>query len=98
MIPFVKKIPAVEHFKALVLMFKTVKTPPNRQKPISFVSFLDLLAKAYFAKPLAAFGKTFVRRSSTRFGFLLVPYRVFGPIYTYFKLNCLNFYSSLSYS
>ena len=26
-IPFVKKIPAVEHFKALVLMFKTIKTP-----------------------------------------------------------------------
>ena len=27
MIPFVKKIPAIEHFKALVLMFKPVKTP-----------------------------------------------------------------------
>jgi len=26
-IPFVKKMPAVEHFKALVLMFKTVKNP-----------------------------------------------------------------------
>ena len=64
----------------------------------AIVSFPDLLAKAYLAKPLAAFGKTFVRRSSTRFGFLLVPRGVFRPIYTYFKLNCLNFYSSLSYS
>ena len=36
-IPFAKKMPAIEHFKALVLMFKTVKTPPNRQKPISYV-------------------------------------------------------------
>ena len=26
-IPFVKKIPAIEHFEALVLMCKTVKTP-----------------------------------------------------------------------
>ena len=31
-------------------------------------SFLDLPAKAYLAKPLAAFGKTFVRRSGTRRG------------------------------
>ena len=64
----------------------------------AIVSFPDLLAKAYLAKPLAAFGKTFVRRSGTRFGFLLVPRGVIGPIYTYFKLNYLNFYSSLSYS
>ena len=64
----------------------------------SIISFLDLLAKAYFAKPLAAFSKTFVRRSSTRFGFLLVPRGVFRPIYTYFKPNYLNFHSSLSYS
>ena len=62
------------------------------------VSFPDLLAKADFAKPLAAFGKTFVRRSGTRFGFLLVPRGVFRPIYTYFKPNYLNFHSSLSYS
>ena len=62
------------------------------------VSFPDLLAKAYFAKPLAAFGKIFVRRSVTRFGFLLVLYGVIGPIYTYFEPNYLNFYSSLSYS
>ena len=62
------------------------------------VSFPDLLAKAYLAKPLAAFGKTFVRRSGTRFGFLLVPRGAFRPIYTYFKPNYLNFYSSLSYS
>ena len=70
----------------------------NSTEASSFVSFPDLLAKAYLAKPLAAFGKTFVRRSGTRFGFLLVPRRVFRPIYTYFKLNYLNFYSSLSYS
>ena len=62
------------------------------------VSFPDLLAKAYIAKPLAAFGKTFVRRSGTRFGFLLVPRGVFRLIYTYFEPNCLNFHSSLSYS
>ena len=30
--------------------------------------FPDLLAKAYLAKPLAAFGKSFVRRSGTRRG------------------------------
>jgi len=35
-IPFIKKMPAIEHFKALVLMFKTIK-PPNRQNPISYV-------------------------------------------------------------
>ena len=64
----------------------------------NLVSFPDLLAKAYLAKPLAAFGKTFVRRSGTRFGFLLVLRGVFGPIYIYFELNYLNFYSSLSYS
>ena len=57
---------------------------------MSLVSFLDILAKAYFAKPLTAFGKTF--------GFLLVPRGVIGPIYTYFKRNYLNFHSSLSYS
>ena len=62
------------------------------------VSFPDLLAKAYLAKTLTAFGKTFVRRSSTRFGFLLIPRGVIGPIYTYFKLNYLNFHNSLSYS
>ena len=62
------------------------------------VSFPDLLAKADLAKPLAAFGKIFVRRSGTRFGFLLVPRGVFGPIYTYFEPNCLNFHNSLSYS
>ena len=62
------------------------------------VSFPDLLAKAYLAKPLAAFGKAFGRRSVTRFGFLLVPRGVFRPIYTYFELNCFNFHSSLSYS
>jgi hypothetical protein len=32
-IPFVKKMPAVEHFEALVLMFKTVKTPPTVKSP-----------------------------------------------------------------
>jgi len=58
------------------------------------VSFPDLLAKAYLAKPLTLF----VRRSGTRFGFLLVPRGVIGPIYTYFKPNYLNFHSSLSYS
>ena len=62
------------------------------------VSFLDLLAKAYLAKTLTAFGRTFVRRSGTRFGFLLVPRGVLGPIYTYFKPNYLDFHSSLSYS
>ena len=62
------------------------------------VSFPDLLAKTYLAKPLAAFGKTFVRRSGTRFGFLLILRGIFRPIYTYFKLNYFNFYSSLSYS
>jgi len=35
--PFIKKMPAIKHFKA-VLMFKTVKKPPNRQKPITYVS------------------------------------------------------------
>ena len=64
----------------------------------SIVSFPDLLAKDYLAKLLAAFGKTFVRRSGTRFGFLLVPRGVFRPIYTYFEPNCLNFHSSLGYS
>ena len=49
---------------------------------IFFVLFPDLLAKAYLAKPLAAFGKTFVRRSGIRFGFLLVLCGVFRPIYT----------------
>ena len=62
------------------------------------VSFPDLLAKAYLAKTLTAFGKTFVRRSGTRFGFLLVPRGVFRPIYTYFKPNYLNFHNSLNYS
>ena len=62
------------------------------------VSFPDLLAKAYLAKPLTAFGKTFVRRSGTRFGFLLGARGVIRPIYTYFKPNYLNFHSSLSYS
>jgi hypothetical protein len=66
--------------------------------PYGLISFPDLLTKAYLAKPLAAFGKTFVRRSSIWFGFLLVPRGVFRPIYTYFKPNYLNFYSSLSYS
>ena len=60
---------------------------------MAFVSFPDLLDKA-----LAAFGKTFVRRSGTLFGFLLVPCGVFRPIYTYFKLNYHNFYGSVSYS
>ena len=32
------------------------------------VSFPDLLAKAYLAKTLTAFGKTFVRRSGTEDG------------------------------
>ena len=72
--------------------------PKEHPLQSNFVSFPDLLAKAYLAKPLASFGKTFVRRSGTRFGFLLVPRGVFRPIYTYFKPNCLNFYSSLSYS
>jgi hypothetical protein len=67
-------------------------------KRAHLISFPDLLAKAYLAKLLAAFGKTFVRRCGTRFGFLLVLYGVFRPIYTYFKPNYLNFYSSLSYS
>ena len=38
-------------------------------------------------KPLTAFGKTFVRRSTTRFGFYIGARGVIGPIYTYFKLN-----------
>ena len=42
--------------------------------------------------------KTFVRRSGTRFGFLLVPRGVIRPIFTYFKPDCLNFHNSLSYS
>jgi len=42
----------------------------------------DLLTKAYLAKPLVAFGKTFVEGLSTQFGFLLVPRGVFGPLYT----------------
>ena len=42
---------------------------------MDIVSFPDLLAKM-----LTAFGKTFVKRSGTRFGFLLVPRGVFGPI------------------
>ena len=75
------------------------KSITNRRRVgLKLVSFPDLLAKAYLAKPLAAFGKTFVRRSGTRFGFLLVPRGVFRPIYTYFESNCLDFYSSLSYS
>ena len=61
------------------------------------VSFPDLFAKTDLAKQLTAFGKTFVRRSGTRFGKLLVPYGVFRPIYTYFKPNYFNFYSSLNY-
>ena len=40
-----------------------------------------LVPKAYLAKPLAAFGKPFVRRFATRFGFFLVPRRVLG-LYT----------------
>ena len=32
-IPFVKEMPAIEHFEALVLMFKTVKNPPTVKSP-----------------------------------------------------------------
>ena len=32
-IPFAKKMPTIEHFKALVLMFKPVKTPPTVKSP-----------------------------------------------------------------
>jgi len=31
--PFIKKMPAIEHFEALVLMFKTVKNPPTVKNP-----------------------------------------------------------------
>ena len=51
------------------------KQPPQHDGGIGFakqihkvgdiVSFPDLLAKADLAKPLTAFGKTFVRRSGT---------------------------------
>ena len=54
----------------------------TRSSPKNLVSLPDLLAKAYLAKMLTAFGKTFVTRSGTRFGFSLVPRGVFGPIYT----------------
>ena len=30
--PFIKKMPAIEHFE-VVLMFKTVKTPPTVKSP-----------------------------------------------------------------
>ena len=30
--PFIKKMPAIEHFE-VVLMFKTVKTPPTIKSP-----------------------------------------------------------------
>ena len=38
---------------------------------MTVVSFPDLLAKVYLAKPPTAFGKAFIRRSGTRFGFLV---------------------------
>jgi hypothetical protein len=60
--------------------FKALTKPTIEHARV--VSFPDLLAKAYLAKTLIAFSKTFVRRSGTRFGFLLVPRGVFGPIYT----------------
>ena len=67
---------------------------PEEQDKFRFVSFLDLLAKAYLTKPLTTFGKTFVRRSTevqpimfvialARGGFLLqstYPNRVIGLI------------------
>ena len=89
-----RKGKAVEDYIECSNRINMVASPENNK----VISFPDLLAKAYLAKPLAAFSKTFVRRSSTRFRFLLVPCRVFRPIYTYFKPNYLNFYSSLSYS
>ena len=65
----------------------SVVTSESKLRPIIylqsvvFISFPDL-AKVHLAKALAAFGKTFVRRPSTRFGFLLVPRGVIWPIYT----------------
>ena len=41
MILFVKKIPAVEHFNALVDV-QNRQNPPNRQKPISYVIVIVL--------------------------------------------------------
>jgi hypothetical protein len=32
--PFIKKMPVIEHFEALVLMFKTVKTPLTVKSPL----------------------------------------------------------------
>ena len=32
-------MPAIEYFE-VVLMFKTVKNPPNRQKPITYVNVI----------------------------------------------------------
>ena len=38
--PFVKKMPAIEHFEALVLMFKTVKTPqPSKPHKLRYTNF-----------------------------------------------------------
>ena len=48
-------------------------------------------------KPLTAFGKIFVRRSSTRFGFYIGVRGVIGPICTYFKLNSSSVGSLSSY-
>ena len=70
--------------------FISILGSPTLQQHPEIVVFSDLLAKAYLAKTLAAFGKTFERRSGTRFGFLLVPRGVIRPIYTYFELNSSN--------
>ena len=40
--PFIKKMPAIEHFE-VVLMFKTVKTPPTVKSPLPT---LDLTAQS----------------------------------------------------
>ena len=62
------------------------------QKLINYIPCID---KRILRAVLRAYQ---LGRSDTRLGFLLVPRGVFRPIYTYFKPNYLNFYSSLSYS
>ena len=42
--PFIKKMPAIEHFE-VVLMFKTVKTPPTVKSPSPTLCMLWLVAK-----------------------------------------------------
>ena len=46
MIPFVKKMPAIEYFKALVLMFKPVKNPPTvKSHKLRYILYLVVTGK-----------------------------------------------------